>query len=44
MDSSSTGVPSGILAIPYTKRQGFLSFPRPSVEAEVLDDRNGALC
>src|SRR5207244_11277554 len=28
--SSSTGVPSGRLATPYTKRQGFLSFPKTS--------------
>ncbi len=28
--SSSTGVPSGRLATPYTSRQGFLSFPKTS--------------
>src|SRR5207302_3985029 len=28
--SSSTGAPSGRLATPYTKRQGFLSFPKTS--------------
>lgn len=28
--SSSTGVPSGRLATPYTKRQGLLSFPKTS--------------
>ena len=30
MTSSSTGVPSGRLATPYTRRQGFLSFPKTS--------------
>src|SRR2546421_963672 len=30
MTSNSTGVPSGRLATPYTKRQGFLSFPKTS--------------
>src|SRR5215471_1852708 len=30
MISSSTGVPSGRLATPYTRRQGFLSLPKTS--------------
>src|SRR5262245_61792275 len=30
ISSSATGVPKGRLATPYTRRQGFLSFPKTS--------------